>query len=187
MNLAHRFDVDALATQSAFGNTDALATYIARNTDVPLKKLAKATGLTVNQIEYLFTNRSFRERLTELMTYAELSPEKERKIFQRMIGKALADDTEFKDFQAAATWVYRQGGMFKAEKAQVEHGGSVRVSFALDAPPEDRPAFTAEYVAPDPLAGVIGLRGALPQGEDVDGILDADVLYPVGVQDDEEE
>ena len=185
--MSQRLDIEALATQSTFENVDDLAGYIARNSDVPTRKLAAATGLSVQQVDYLLTNKAFRERLTELITYTELTPEKERVILRRMLGKALEDNGDFKEFREAATWIYRQGGMLRAEKAQVEHGGAIRVSFALDTATENEPAYVATYVAPDPFAGVIGLPGSTTQGEELDGLMEEDIIDAVGKSIDETE
>lgn len=155
-----KYDLEAIAGQSRFGDIDSLALYIARNTDAPEKKLARATGLTKEQVGGLLTDKQFRDRLTEVLTYTELTPQKEASILRRMISEAADPITDFRDFKDAATWVYRQGGMLRADKAQVDVGGAIRVAFTLDAAAEGRPRHEGSYVAPDPLAGIVGLPGS---------------------------
>lgn len=174
-----RFDVEALAVGSSFGSLDGLALYVARNVGVPRRKLCAATGLSEVQVGFLLTSRVFRERLSEMIAFVELSPAKERVIFQRMLEKATDAGAEFRDVREAATWVFRQSGVLRAEKAQVEHGGSVRVSFALDSSTEDESAYASGYVAPDPFAGVVGLRGGLSSGEELGGFVGEDVVDAV--------
>jgi hypothetical protein len=164
--LVARYDLEAVANQSTFGDADRLAVYLAQNVDAPMRKLTRVTGLSKEQLESLLTSRPFRERLTEVMTYVELDPAKERKILRRMVHEATSDTSKFADFQAAASWVYRQGGMLRADKAQLDVGGSIRVAFTLDAEATHRPAHEGRYVAPDPLAGVVGL---LPGSTEVPG------------------
>lgn len=161
--MARTNDLEAVANQSTFGDADRLAIYLAQNTDTPIRKLVRTTGLSKDQLTALLTSRQFRERLTEVMTYVELSPAKEQKILRRMVDEATSDANKFADFQAAASWVYRQGGMLRADKAQLDVGGSIRVAFTLDAEATHRPAHEGRYVAPDPLAGVVGLLPGVPE------------------------
>lgn len=152
-------DIEAVAASSAFGSVDDLAAYIARNTDAPTSKLASVTGLPRQEIDRLMTNAKFRDRLTEFLTYSELTPDRERKILLRMLEVATDDsgETSFKDFREAATWVYRQGGMLRSETQNVDVSGAVRVAFTLDPSVEGIQRPVDEYVAPDPLAGVVGV------------------------------
>lgn len=161
-----KYDIEAIASQSKFEDVDKLALYIARNTDTPDKKLARVTGLTTEQVASLMTDKQFRERLTEVLTYAELTPEKEVAILRRMIREATDPNSDFRDFKDAATWVYRQGGMLRADKAQVDVGGAIRVAFTLDPAAEARPRHEGGYVAPDPLAGIVGLPGSTAEVEE---------------------
>ena len=152
-----RHDLEAVANQSKFGDVDALAAYLALNTETPTRKLARATGLAEDQLRLLMTSRVFRERLSEVLTFTELTPAVEQKVLRRMVREATSDSSDIKDVQAAASWLYRQGGILRADKAQVDVGGTIRVAFTLDAEAAHRPAHEARYVAPDPLAGVVGL------------------------------
>lgn len=171
-----KFDIEAIGAASSFGDIDALASYVARNTDAPIKKISRASGLDKDQVEALLTNRQFRERLTEVLTYSELTPDKERAVLRRMLDVTLDPSTDFRDFREAATWIYRQGGMLRAEKAQVDVGGTVRVAFTLDPEATHLPGAEARYVPPDPFAGIVGLPGTESeveeQAEDVE-------FYPV--------
>lgn len=152
-------DLELLTEQSKFASLDDLASYVAVNTDVPLSKLARSTGLSQVQVKQLLVNRNFRERVTELMTYSALSPEKERRILMRMIDVATDDGTQFKDFERAASWVYKQGGMLRADKQEVDVSGGIQVSFSLDKAVSQDEIIVDSYVAPDPFAGIVGLRG----------------------------
>lgn len=151
------FDLEQVAQTSAFGDVDALASYIARNPDVPTSKLARQSRLSKAQIERLMTDKEFRERVTEVMTYAELDPVKERTILRRMLREATDDETPFKDFERAASWVYRQGGMLKGDKAEMAVAGAIKVAFTLDNSIPGHEGVVDVYQAPDPLAGVVGL------------------------------
>ena len=166
--MSKNLDIEAVAAQSKFENVDDLAAYIARNTDAPNKKIARASGLPVQEIDRLMTSKPFRERLTEYLTYTELSPEKERKILRRMLDVAQDENAEFRDFRDAATWVYRQGGMLRSEKAGVDVSGSVRVAFTLDPSIAGEDGILDTYEAPDPFAGIVGLPGSTPEADVVD-------------------
>jgi len=182
--MSRGLDIEAVAAQSKFETLDDLAAYVARNTDTPVKKMAKVTGLPAQELQRLMTNKGFREKLTEFLTYSELTPEYERRILRRMLDVASDANTEFRDFRDAATWVYRQGGMLKSEKANVDVSGAVRVAFTMDASVEGGPEIVDTYVAPDPLAGVIGLHGSSTEEEsELDGEFDRDE----GVAQDSEE
>lgn len=151
------FDIEQVAQITPFGDVDGLASYVARNPDVPIGKLARHTRLSREQVERLLTDKGFRERVTEVMTYAELSPENERKILRRMLSEATNESTPFKDFERAATWVYRQGGMLKGDKTDVGVSGAIKVAFTLDDSVPGHDDVVDVYQAPDPLAGVVGL------------------------------
>lgn len=165
-------DIEAVAASSTFETVDDLAAYVARNTDTPIKKMAKVTGLPTQELDRLMTDKEFRERLTEYLTYSELSPLHEQRILRRMLQVASDENTEFRDFRDAATWVYRQGGMLRSEKSNVDVSGAVRVAFTLDAAAQDETQILDTYVAPDPLEGVVGLSG--PAAEEAEEIIDLD-------------
>lgn len=158
-------DIEAVAAQSTFQTVDDLAAYIAVNTDTPVKKMAKVTGLPAQELTRLMSNKGFREKLTEFLTYSELTPERERRILRRMLDVASDENTEFRDFRDAATWVYRQGGMLRSEKSNVDVTGAVRVAFTLDAAASDETQILDTYVAPDPLEGVVGLPRSTAEEE----------------------
>ena len=163
--MSRGLDIEAVAAQSTFQTVDDLAAYIAVNTDTPVKKMAKVTGLPAQELTRLMSNKNFREKLTEFLTYSELTPERERRILRRMLDVASDENTEFRDFRDAATWVYRQGGMLRSEKSNVDVTGAVRVAFTLDAAASDETQILDSYVAPDPLAGVVGLPGSTAEEE----------------------
>lgn len=163
--MSRGLDIEAVAAQSTFQTVDDLAAYIAVNTDTPVKKMAKVTGLPAQELTRLMSNKGFREKLTEFLTYSELTPERERRILRRMLDVASDENTEFRDFRDAATWVYRQGGMLRSEKSNVDVTGAVRVAFTLDAAASDETQILDSYVAPDPLAGVVGLPGSTAEEE----------------------
>jgi hypothetical protein len=159
--------LDTLAQASTMGSVEELAAFVARNPEMPVRTLARRTGLTVADVQRLLTLRNFRERVTELMTYHELSPDKERAVLQRMISVATDPNSDFRDYREAASWVFRQGGMLRGEKTQVETDTTIRVALVMDEP-EALPAAidVGGYIPPDPFAGVIGL-GALPAPQEV--------------------
>jgi hypothetical protein len=163
--MSRGLDIEAVAAQSTFQTVDDLAAYIAVNTDTPVKKMAKVTGLPAQELTRLMSNKGFREKLTEFLTYSELTPERERRILRRMLDVASDKNTEFRDFRDAATWVYRQGGMLRSEKSNVDVTGAVRVAFTLDAAASDETQILDSYVAPDPFAGVVGLPGSTAEEE----------------------
>jgi hypothetical protein len=181
-----KYDIEAIASQSKFEDVDRLALYIAKNTDTPEKKLARVTGLTTEQVASLMTDKQFRERLTEVLTYAELTPDREVAILRRMIREATDPNSDFRDFKDAATWVYRQGGMLRADKAQVDVGGAIRVAFTLDPSAEGRPRPEGSYVAPDPLAGIVGLPGSTAEDEEEVTDVDFEPARHAGIQAGEE-
>jgi hypothetical protein len=174
-------DIEAVAAQSAFGSVDDLAAFLARNTDSSITKLSRVSGLPKQEVERLLTNKQFRERLTEFLTYSELTPEKERKILLRMLEVATDESgaTSFRDFREAATWVYRQGGMLRSETQNVDVSGAVRVAFTLDSSVEGIEGVVDEYVAPDPLAGVVGVDASTPALEEPQDEVNVD-WEPVG-------
>jgi len=182
--MSRGLDIEAVAAQSTFGTVDDLAAYVAINTDTPIKKMSKITGLPEQELSRLMSNKGFREKLTEFLTYSELTPERERRILRRMLDVASDENTDFRDFRDAATWVYRQGGMLRSEKGNVDVSGSVRVAFTLDAAASDEAQILDTYVAPDPLAGVIGLPGSAP--EENAELVDVTASY-AGVEEDTEE
>lgn len=174
-SMSKGLDIEAVAASSTFQTVDDLAAYIAANTDTPTKKLAKVTGLPSQEIDRLMRNKDFREKLTEFLTYHELTPDRERKILRRMLDVASDQNTEFRDFRDAATWVYRQGGMLRSEKSNVDVTGAVQVSFTLDAAAEGEGQVVDTYVAPDPFAGVVGLPGSTTEEENNDASVEPDV------------
>lgn len=182
------FDIEAVAQSSKLGDVEALAAYVAANVDTPTKKMSRATGVTPDTLARLMSTKDFRERVTEYLTYAELSPDRERRILKRMIDVATDANSEFKEFREAATWVYRQGGMLKGDKAQVDVGGTIRVSFGLDlASDSSATEILDSYVPPDPLAGVIGLPGSAASFEEDEGVVDAEFSSAGGSEEAEEE
>jgi len=69
--MSRGLDIEAVAAQSTFQTVDDLAAYIAVNTDTPVKKMAKVTGLPAQELTRLMSNKGFREKLTEFLTYSE--------------------------------------------------------------------------------------------------------------------
>lgn len=145
-------DLRQIALQSEPGSVDGLASLVAHNEGATVEKLAALARLDIGVMQRLMTVREFRERVTELMTYRELDVEKERTILRKMLGEATNPDAGFKTFERAATWVYRQGGMLRADRSEVDIKNSIQITFTRDLPPD------ADFAPPNPLAGVKGLE-----------------------------
>lgn len=151
------FDLEQVALRSEAGSVEELARIVAFNPGATTEKLARLAGLDTPVMQRLMTDREFRERITEVMTYQELDVGKERQILQRMLNYAQSAD-EFKEFERAATWVYRQGGMLRADRQEVDIQNNIHVSF--DVPVVEKAASAAgnSYRPPDKMAGVRGIE-----------------------------
>lgn len=147
-------DVREIAMASKQGTVDGLAALVVLNDGASVEKLAAMAKLDIGVMHRLLTTREFRERVTELMTYQELDIGTERKILQRMLKEATREDDEqpFKVFERAATWVYRQGGMLRADRQEVDVNNNIKISFTRDFSPD------ADFKAPNPMAGVVGVE-----------------------------
>lgn len=159
--------LDELASLSRQGNVDDLAMELARHAGASLKKQLAVTGLKQPIYERLMTNSAFRKKLTERLTYLEVTPLVEHRIVSRMVREATDESSSFDRFTKASDWLLQQGGMKRGEKTELEVGGSIQISFVVDAPEGLGP-----YKAPDPLAGVTG-RNGVGDGADAD-VVDAE-------------
>lgn len=170
------FDLEGVAGVSAFGGVEGLARFVAENVDLPVVVLAERCGLGVGQLRGLLVSRGFREVLSGFLLFREFSPEVELRAVRRMVREVEREDGSFGDFREAVGWVFRQGGLLREGKAVVEHGGSVRLSFALDGAGEGGGVVGGSYVAPDPFEGVVGVRGELSEVAGEGGVVEGEFV-----------
>ena len=170
-------DVDNLAALSRQGDVESLAMELAKLAGTSMKKQLAATGLTPGAYHQLMTNRTFRKRLTELITYLEVTPMTEVTIARRMVNVATDEETPFGTFREASDWLLQQGGMKRGERTEIEVGGRIEISFVVDAPEID-----GGYIAPNPLEGVA--KRTSDRGRRDDDAVDAEFAVVGGAADD---
>jgi hypothetical protein len=156
--------LDEAVALSSVGSVEELALVVAQHAGASQSKLRAVTGLPQVVLDGLLSSAQFRRRVTESLTLLRVSPGVEARILDRFVSTAVSEESSFRDFRESADWLLQQGGVKRAERSEIEVGGRVRVEFVVDQPELDG----AGYSPPNPLAGVVGVRPRLGEGDVID-------------------
>lgn len=147
--------MDDIMQRSRFDSMETLATFVVENRrGMSVEKLASAAGLVINDLRRLLLSRDFRLLCSQVMTLRVMDLDREERMVERFAQDVETAKTVW-ERRAAAEFLTLHGGMERARKTHVDHGGAVTVRFEFDRPD------TLDWAPPDPLVGVVG-RGADP-------------------------